>query len=473
MKTAACTNAPTSKASSAKKGVLVLAALLLLPAFISPWAHILERQGAGMPLFNLAQIFLWALFIPVCLHFFRTRVPARRHMLFYGIAIGSGHLWWMLLAPLVGPALTAEPELAALAIRHYQLMLNILRALLAVGIAMLVYLLATRSSWCTDSFSAGGLFSGGTDTPPSKAHTVTYPHFPWQFLLPLAVLFFMNGLAGNLFIARLNVHSQYPGLMHLVMALWFIFLGLLLHNGKLHLKFVLYAASFTFVCVPVFFGVQPNSVLYELLHILFSMAHQTLLFSGTLITFAYAPYSPRPLTTTCAVWLVSSIFVPGGLCAKFVLPHLPFSRFAVLCACAVLALALFPLLRKAFPLPETPEEALEEPLEEPHTVGAEKGLSIQEATAASLAVFAAHYTLTERESQIVALLAQGASSEEMTQTLGIKDSTLRPYISRLLKKTETDNRLHLARLASSFQTKGGTPHGTTVGASSDGTPSES
>ena len=144
---------------AAKKSIVALSALLIVPAFISPWAHILERQGAGIPVLNLAQIFLWALFTPVGLHFFRSRVPPRLQMLLYGLAIGSGHLWWMLLAPLVSHSLGAEPGMANLAVRHYQLLLNILRGILALGIAMLVYLLATRTPWHPECLPEKNIFT--------------------------------------------------------------------------------------------------------------------------------------------------------------------------------------------------------------------------------------------------------------------------------------------------------------------------
>ena len=167
----------------AKNSIVALSALLILPAFISPWAHILERQGAGIPVLNFAQIFLWALFLPVSLHFFRSRVPPRLQMLLYGLAIGSGHLWWMLLAPLVSPSLNAEPGMAILAVRHYQLLLNILRAILALGIAALVYLLATRTPWHPECLPEENTCAHTKSTAPAT-HEVLWAEAPLPVRFP-------------------------------------------------------------------------------------------------------------------------------------------------------------------------------------------------------------------------------------------------------------------------------------------------
>ncbi|WP_027187574.1 helix-turn-helix domain-containing protein [Desulfovibrio cuneatus] len=434
---------------AAKKRIVALSALLILPACISPWAHILERQGAGIPVLNLAQIFLWALFLPVGLHFFRSRVPPRLQMLLYGLGIGSGHLWWMLLAPLVSPSLSAEPGMAVLAVRHYQLLLNILRAILALGIAVLVYLLATRTPWHPECLPEKHIFAHTKSLAPAT-HEVLWAdaplpvRFPWLFLLPLAGLFFMNGLAGNLFVSRLNVYGQYPGLMHLVLALLFSALGLFLYSGAIRLKTTLFLAAVIFLGIPLFFVAQAESVLQQVLYTLFSAAHQTLVFSGTLVCFAYAPHTMRPVSTSCAVWLTSSVFVPGGMVAAYIAPHLPLSQGVLLCLCGVMVLALFPLLREAFPLPALPKVNVQNTPQHENTPSSQ-------ALASRIAAFAAQHSLPPREIRILELLCQDASSQEITQTLGIKESTVRPYISRMLKKCGAVNRQELGRMACTYQ----------------------
>ena len=443
---------------SVPRPLFFLIALLLLPACADLTAQFFTWGSWGVALLNLGQMPFWVLYVPVCFHFFRTRVPARLYMPYCGIALGGGHVVWGLLAPLAGPLTVQAPALAAAAAVQYQLMLNIVQLAFTVGICFILYRLSTRHPPQTRPLTGiiHALHLGSTQ-PAFFSPKVPEQGFPVLFLLPVGVIFFMNGVGGNIYSARLHTYGPFPGLMHLAIGSLFCLAAFSLRHRNTLLKPYLYGAFLLMAVSPGLFLLPSTSMAYQAMHSVFSIGHQSLILFCAFTTLTHAPQSKWPLTATCSAWLITGMNLPGALFSHFVLPHLPFSRFAVLCACAVLALALFPLLRKAFPLPEAPEEALEEP----HTIGAENGLSIQEATAASLAAFAAHYTLTERERQIVALLVQGASSEEMTQTLGIKDSTLRPYISRLLKKTETDNRLHLARLASSFQTKGGTPHGTT------------
>ncbi len=65
--------------------------------------------------------------------------------------------------------------------------------------------------------------------------------------------------------------------------------------------------------------------------------------------------------------------------------------------------------------------------------------------------FAVHHSFTPREVEVLVLLCRGASRMEIEQQLGIKESTLRPYVSRMLKKSGTNTRTELVVLASSFQ----------------------
>ncbi|ACK68505.1 two component transcriptional regulator, LuxR family [Gloeothece citriformis PCC 7424] len=55
--------------------------------------------------------------------------------------------------------------------------------------------------------------------------------------------------------------------------------------------------------------------------------------------------------------------------------------------------------------------------------------------------------LTEREKQVLELLAQGLSNVEIGQKLHLSPRTVEKYVSSLLRKTETNNRAELVRFA--------------------------
>ncbi|MDR2892592.1 MAG: LuxR C-terminal-related transcriptional regulator [Deltaproteobacteria bacterium] len=57
--------------------------------------------------------------------------------------------------------------------------------------------------------------------------------------------------------------------------------------------------------------------------------------------------------------------------------------------------------------------------------------------------FAVRYSLSEREITVITMLAQGRSSEAIAEDLKVADSTIRTYISRILRKTGTKNRAAL------------------------------
>lgn len=91
------------------------------------------------------------------------------------------------------------------------------------------------------------------------------------------------------------------------------------------------------------------------------------------------------------------------------------------------------------------------------------GMQHAEKAEEKLRAFAAHHGFTPRESEVLALLCQGASHITIEQKLGIRESTLRPYVSRMLKKSGTKTRTELVALASSFQADASRPEGSISG----------
>jgi len=62
-----------------------------------------------------------------------------------------------------------------------------------------------------------------------------------------------------------------------------------------------------------------------------------------------------------------------------------------------------------------------------------------------------HVKLTEKELQILKLLAFGFSNEEIAEELDISINTVKTYIVTILKKLEAKNRTHAAFLAGTNQ----------------------
>jgi DNA-binding NarL/FixJ family response regulator len=58
-----------------------------------------------------------------------------------------------------------------------------------------------------------------------------------------------------------------------------------------------------------------------------------------------------------------------------------------------------------------------------------------------------HPSLSERELQVIELVAAGYTNQEIAQTLEISKRTVDNHISNILNKTATDNRVALVRWA--------------------------
>lgn len=55
--------------------------------------------------------------------------------------------------------------------------------------------------------------------------------------------------------------------------------------------------------------------------------------------------------------------------------------------------------------------------------------------------------LTDREREVLSLLADGMSNGEIAQRLGIGVTTIKTHVGNLMAKTGTDNRVRLAMFA--------------------------
>ena len=73
-------------------------------------------------------------------------------------------------------------------------------------------------------------------------------------------------------------------------------------------------------------------------------------------------------------------------------------------------------------------------------------IPIEEPAAAASVAPAALHGLTEREREVLDLIAVGRTYAEIARALMISDKTVSTHVSHLLTKTGTGNRVELARL---------------------------
>ena len=71
--------------------------------------------------------------------------------------------------------------------------------------------------------------------------------------------------------------------------------------------------------------------------------------------------------------------------------------------------------------------------------------SVQLAPQQRQALYAEKYNLTAREAEILALLADGLTDDEISQRVNISRNTVRFHVSNILKKTGTSSRVEAAR----------------------------
>ena len=115
--------------------------------------------------------------------------------------------------------------------------------------------------------------------------------------------------------------------------------------------YLLAAAAFAFTASPLLTVFSPESPWYQAIFLACSIAHQTLVFGGTLVCGRFSITGAHPALTASAVWLCSGIAIPGMLLAKAGLPDPGASPFVYRLVLLALYLAGMRLLRRAFPLP--------------------------------------------------------------------------------------------------------------------------
>ena len=58
--------------------------------------------------------------------------------------------------------------------------------------------------------------------------------------------------------------------------------------------------------------------------------------------------------------------------------------------------------------------------------------------------------MTARESEVLALVAEGRANKEIAATLGVSPRTVEKHVESLLRKTGARSRTHLAAMATTY-----------------------
>ena len=464
--------------------------ITLLPALISLASPFLLTEGyAGNALINTLQPGLWAMQLPLALYLFFRYTPPLQQAFYYCLTLCAGHLCWSLLIPLahMGALVGAADFLET----RYLPFLNAARFMTSLAFTWLVFTLmpnrrkdapfpddaagehapadaavAGQGSALMPDGPAAADAPGPPDAPDAPPFTGARRSGLLYLLVPLLICFFYNGVQGYLFFPRLVTRGLYAEYLHLVLAVLFPVLGFFLRGGSRTdakqrpgatpakddgqedkrqqrlLRRLIIAVILCFAVAPVLLTRLPHGAAFQTMYFICAVCLQVLFMAGTLVCGRYATTSRRPALVTSGAWLAGGAAVAGNAAATRLFPLLPVSSFsAIIFLCLACVLSL-PLLRRAFPLPESrkihKENNEEEknasitpsPESEPMQVY-DRGADGPEER---LAAYAQTHRLSRREREIALLLTRGKTTDQIAEILELKITSVRHYIYTLLKK---------------------------------------
>lgn len=402
-------------------GVPAILMFTSLFCLVSP--ALTEASFRGNRVLNTLQPFLWALFVPVAFRLFFQHVPPRSHGLFFGLAVGAGHLCWALLTPLVHSPEAVSVTASGVTVNSYLPFMNSARSIFGIGFAVVAALLFSQAGPAAPAVPPGRTAQPAAECPGRILPPVSFtPHLRY-LLPPLALCFFLNGLLGYLFFARLRAHGMFPEYMHLGLMLFFPLMGLLCSRmGDRVLLYLLAAAAFAFTASPLLTVFLPESPWYQAIFLACSIGHQALVFGGTLVCGRFSITGAHPALTASSVWLCSGIAIPGMLLARAGLPDSGASPFIYMLALLALYMAGMRLLRRVFPLP------MPDCHEDEYHALPKQRRSLTD------------LPLTARERDMMALAVQGKSNAGIAEEMGLALSTVGNTLSRAYAKLEVKNR---------------------------------
>lgn len=383
--------------------------------------HVLGLQG-HIPAFFMraAAVGVFAL---AALHAFFLFAPPRHKGLLLGLAVAAGELVWLVVLPVMGADMPPGPN--PVLIRHLHMIQMTLQC--AIGILLTTAFVIWRKAQA--------------DTPPEHAPGHTPDHPVSASTLPLlftaaALFYIVYGLASGMTFPRvgpgISDRAHFPLLLFLPLA------GALLDRGGRGCRPLLLILACLVFAAPLMVCIR-EAAIREVLYAALCVGRQCL-FVATLALAERLMRNRKPLplplalaTILPAISMIGSAasrlggetFLAGGLAVALAL------AFTFLVFRVRSALVALPEMREetAAPMPDT--EAQKAPVVHP-AFHSER-----------LAAFAATHGLSEQETLVMEMLAQGRSSEEIAGALAVKTSTVRTYVVRLMRKTGTDSRAAL------------------------------
>jgi DNA-binding CsgD family transcriptional regulator len=447
-----------------------LLAALLLPGLFCLFSFLIVPYTGNLAL-NTLQPLLWGATLPVALRLFFRHTEPRRLAMFFGIAVGAGHLAWALLMPMAlyftdGSVIAGTTGASGAAIltdalhTRFLSFLNVARTLSNSAFAALTWLLI-RPEPCPEVrqvFEPDGL--SGTGATEGNAGRIA------RLLLPQILCFTVSGILGYLFFSRMLMRGAYADYMHLGLAALFPLCGLLLsRHGPGLLRQFLCLSTLCFAAAPLLMRPDSPPDLIQGVFMVCAAGQQALFFFATLALSHFTPYTRHPTLTLILGWLAAFAAVPGNLLASRLLPALGLSPYPVVWILAGLCLLSLLLLGRVFPLPEAPTAAgasTAQPLLSPETLSPEQfedessrleSVRLEALRLEALRLeaesrrraFAAAHELSFRETEVFDSILRGQERAAIAGELGISEATVKFHIKNILKKTGQLNRQRLLR----------------------------
>lgn len=452
-------NAATPRPFRILPALLAAASLLCLasPLFISAQSAITWQS-------LIPPALAMCLFLPVGLHVFFETVPPERYGLFFGLAMGVGELVWVAVLPLlylIAPEFN-DPEPILYMLRLLGFVMTGIGACFA---AVLVGLGSPPSSavpFSTPLPGAPGSNISGTETPGGARPAPgtlgpdnVEPEESRQVRAMLLLLFGAGILNSTLFgITLLNLpraadSPHLTGYIHFFLTLAAPLAGALLdrtlstreqtaRDSRLQLYFTLLLGAYI-AAVPVLsFATGFDN--QGALPVLLLAGRQVMLLTILVLTaktFRKNPFFPLVASFT---WGLMLFHLPGIFAGNTLLafPAIRGILMVVLAAGAIFCLRRTGRAWSALPARlQTPENP-ETPAPENENAG-------------KLHMFAATFSLTKRETEVLGGIVRHVPHEQLGATLGISESTIRFHQTGLLRKTDMASKRHLAQFFAAWK----------------------
>ena len=435
--------------------------LMLACAVASFCSHVYFAGNSALAVL-LGKSLGMGLFLAAALHVFFLSVREHRGF-FLGLAIGAGELVWLAVLPGMSAALPAPSDTALFGYFH---------KLQAVFQAATGLLIAGAVAW--RPASAGPDRRVREDGP--AAGRATGAGLILALLAAGALLHILYGLTLRQPFPKVELRQVFQENLHITFLFSAPLAGLALDRGGA--KWLLAGLACVVAASPAASLIRDEALRIPLCDGL-SVGRQVFFLTGLVLAGRLARGGAPRLLLCCLVYATRAFALVGAQFAG------SFSLALTLAAGVVLALVF--LGRRLAGLPEiSGEKRLPEPLEDasggaaappladavPDAVSAvafaapagelsepgpafsgERHFSPSAASVplfggydsadGAMAAFAREYRLSEREERVMAMLAEGRSTDEIAGGMGCRRSTIRTYVHRLFKKTGTSSRREL------------------------------